>query len=118
MNPRIFPVRENYELAGMKESNILPFGNISTAEDLGRCVRAQRKSQGATQAEFASLCGVGVRFISELENGKPTMELGKVLQVLQCLGLEVIIQPRGWQKAAQASFKAGATLTAKGRGAK
>jgi len=99
----------------MKENNILPFGNISTAEDLGRCVRAQRKSQGATQAEFASLCGVGVRFISELENGKPTMELGKVLQVLQCLGLEVLIQPRGWQKTARAGFIAGATLTAKGQ---
>ena len=99
----------------MKENNILPFGNISTAEDLGRCVRSQRKSQGATQAEFASLCGVGVRFISELENGKPTMELGKVLQVLQCLGLEVLIQPRGWQKTARAGFIAGATLTAKGQ---
>jgi y4mF family transcriptional regulator len=68
-------------------------------EDLGRCVRAQRKAQGATQAEFASLCGVGIRFISELENGKPTMELGKVMQVLKCLGLEVSIQPRGWKSA-------------------
>jgi HTH-type transcriptional regulator/antitoxin HipB len=74
----------------------LPYGNISTAEDLGRSVRAQRKAQGATQAEFASLCGVGIRFISELENGKPTMELGKVLQVLKCLGLEVSVRPRGW----------------------
>ena len=53
----------------MKETNILPFGNISTAEDLGRCVRAQRKSQGATQAEFASLCGVGVRF-TEAKGGR------------------------------------------------
>ena len=74
----------------------IPNGNISTAEDIGRCVRAQRKAQGATQAEFAALCGVGVRFISELENGKPTMELGKVLQVLKCLGLEVSVRSRGW----------------------
>ena len=81
----------------MKLTNKLPFGNIVTTEDLGRCVRAQRKVQGATQAEFASLCGVGVRFISELENGKPTMELGKVLLVLKCLGLEVSVQPRGWR---------------------
>lgn len=81
----------------MSETSILPFGNISTAEELGRCVRAQRKSQNATQAEFAALCGVGVRFISELENGKPTMEVGKVLQVLKCLGLEVSIEPRGWK---------------------
>jgi len=77
----------------------LPYGIIIGTKDLGRCVRAQRKAQGATQAEFASLCGVGIRFISELENGKPTMELGKVMQVLKCLGLEVSIQPRGWKSA-------------------
>jgi len=79
----------------MSHQEKLPFGKILDAESLGRCVRAQRKAQGATQAEFASLCGVGIRFISELENGKPTMELGKVLQVLICLGLEVRITPRG-----------------------
>ena len=111
----IFPVREDTQPADMKETNILPFGNISTADDLGRCVRAQRKSQGATQAEFASLCGVGVRFISELENGKPTMELGKVLKVLKCLGLEISIQPRGWKNSAHASFNSKAKLTVKGR---
>jgi len=74
----------------------IPYGKISGPDVLGQYVRDQRKAQGATQAEFASLCGVGVRFISELENGKPTVELGKVLQVLKCLGLEVSIQPRGW----------------------
>jgi len=74
----------------------LPYGNFATPEELGRCVRARRKEQDATQAEFAALCGVGVRFISDLENGKPTMELGKVLQVIKCLGLELSIRPRGW----------------------
>jgi HTH-type transcriptional regulator/antitoxin HipB len=87
----------------MHRSNKLPYGNISSAEELGRCVRAQRKAQGATQAEFASLCGVGIRFISELENGKPTMELGKVLQVLKCLGLEISVRPRGWRNAQSAN---------------
>ena len=87
------------------QNKILPYGNVASVEDIGRLVRAHRKSQAATQAEFASLCGVGVRFISDLENGKPTMELGKVLHVLQCLGLEVSIQPRGWQKTADATVK-------------
>lgn len=101
-------------MAGMDISNqTLPYGNIYSAEEIGKLVRAHRKSQSATQAEFASLCGVGVRFISDLENGKPTMELGKVLHVLHCLGLEVAIQPRGWQKNAQATLKGEATLTAK-----
>jgi len=80
----------------MSRISTLPFGNISTAKDVGHCVRARRKAQGATQAEFASLCGVGARFISDLENGKPTVELGKVLKVLKCLGLELSIRPRGW----------------------
>lgn len=78
----------------------LPNGKILNTKSLGDVVRQQRKSQGATQVEFASLCGVGVRFISDLENGKPTIEMGKVLQVLNSLGLELAIQPRGWTHSA------------------
>jgi len=75
---------------------ILPNGKILAPMDMADIVRKARKNQGATQAEFASLCGVGVRFISELENGKPTVQLGKVLQVIKCLGLELSIRPRSW----------------------
>ncbi|MBE0439824.1 MAG: helix-turn-helix transcriptional regulator [Gammaproteobacteria bacterium] len=78
----------------------LPSGKILSTKSLGDVVRQQRKLQGATQVEFASLCGVGVRFISDLENGKPTVEMGKVLQVLNSLGLELAIQPRGWTHSA------------------
>lgn len=92
----------------------LPNGNITSVEEIGKLVRAHRKSQSATQAEFASLCGVGVRFISDLENGKPTMEIGKVLHVLQCLGLEVSIEPRGWKKNEQATLKGKTSLSANG----
>lgn len=76
--------------------SLLPNGNIVSTKDIGKIVRNTRKKQGATQSEFASLCGVGVRFISELENGKPTAQVGKLLQVLKCLGLEMKIHPRGW----------------------
>ena len=79
-------------------NNLLPNGKIESPDDIGELVRLSRKKQGATQAEFASLCGVGVRFISELENGKPTVQVGKLLQVLKCLGLEMTIDPRGWNK--------------------
>jgi len=82
----------------MNKKGTIPYGNIDTPGALGKTVRARRKQQGATQAEFASLCGVGVRFMSDLENGKPTIELGKVLKVLQCLGLELSLHPRGWQR--------------------
>ena len=92
----------------------LPYGHVGSVEAIGRVVRAHRKSQSATQAEFAALCGVGVRFISDLENGKPTMELGKVLHVLQSLGLTVSIQPRAWQQATSIRQKAKAGPPDKG----
>ena len=76
--------------------SLFPNGKIVSTKDIGKIVRNTRKKQGATQSEFASLCGVGVRFISELENGKPTAQVGKLLQVLKCLGLEMEIHPRGW----------------------
>ena len=60
---------------------------------------------------LAKLCGVGSRFISDVENGKSTIELGKVLHVLQCLGLEVAISPRTWQANLQAKLSAEATVS-------
>jgi len=78
----------------------LPNGKILDTQSLGDMVRQHRKLQGATQVEFASLCGVGVRFISDLENGKPTIQMGKVLQVLNSLGLELVLKPRGWTHSA------------------
>lgn len=78
----------------------LPNGQILDTKSLGDVVRRHRKLQGATQVEFASLCGVGVRFISDLENGKPTVQMGKVLQVLNSLGLELVLKPRGWTASA------------------
>ena len=70
--------------------------NIRTATDVGKAIRNRRKHDLLTLADAAALCGVGYRFLSELENGKPTAELGKTLQVLGCLGLEVRIGPKGW----------------------
>lgn len=114
LNSANFTEREQL-VADMGISNqTLPNGNITSVEEIGKLVRAHRKTQSATQAEFASLCGVGVRFISDLENGKPTMDIGKVLNVLQCLGLDVSIEPRGWQKNAQATLRGKTTLSAKG----
>lgn len=53
-------------------------------------IRARRKALGLTQTELAGLCGVGARFIVELERGKPTLELGKVLRVLERLGVQIL----------------------------
>ncbi|MCX5831211.1 MAG: transcriptional regulator [Deltaproteobacteria bacterium] len=70
---------------------------ISSSADIGRLVRQKRKTDGLTLAEAAALCNVGYRFFSNIENGKPTAQIGKVLQVLTGLGLEIGIGPRGWK---------------------
>lgn len=53
---------------------------------IGATLRAQRKQMKLTQNDVAGLCNVGTRFISELENGKPTMHFDKVLKVLKRFG--------------------------------
>ena len=74
----------------------LPNGNRTSTVDLGKVVREKRKKDGLTQAEVAAICGFGNRFMVDLESGKPTVQLGKALEVLNSLGLEVHIVPRGW----------------------
>ena len=64
---------------------------ILKADDISSVIKKRRKSLKLTQAECAAFCGVGNRFFSELENGKQSLHLGKVLQVLQMLGLMIRI---------------------------
>ena len=71
------------------------FGVIASADELGKILRSKRKALGMTQVRAAGLLGVGIRFLSELERGKPTVEIGKVLQVVRRLGLELYIEPKG-----------------------
>jgi y4mF family transcriptional regulator len=60
-----------------------------TPEDLGRLVKKERKAMGLTQAELALTSGTGMRFISDLENGKPTCQIGKTLTVLKTVGIRL-----------------------------
>ena len=62
---------------------------LSTAKDVGVLVQQARKALGLTQETLAMLAGTGLRFISELENGKPTCELEKTLTVLKTLGVRI-----------------------------
>lgn len=59
---------------------------IESTQDLGLAVWRARKSMGLTQAELATAAGVGLRFMVELEAGKTTVRMDKVLQVLQAIG--------------------------------
>lgn len=71
-----------------KTDDIIPYGKINDCFSLGALIRAKRKQDNLTQQELAALAFVGIRFISELENGKTSVELGKTMQVLEQLGLE------------------------------
>lgn len=65
--------------------------NTRTPEQLGAAIRARRRQLKVTQKDLAMTCGTGLRFIIDLEKGKPTCQIGKVLQVIQALGLELRI---------------------------
>lgn len=58
---------------------------IRTSRDLGAAVRGRRHALKLTQAEVAGAAGVSRPWLSEFESGKPTVELGRVLAVLDAL---------------------------------
>ena len=64
-------------------------------KEIGNAIRQRRQEMKLTQAEAAALCKVGIRFLSELENGKSTLHLGKVMQVLRAFGLITILKRKG-----------------------
>ena len=66
-----------------------------TTEGIGDAVRKQRKLLRMNQSDLAMVSGTGVRFISDLENGKDSCELGKTLQVLRNLGMRITISTQG-----------------------
>ncbi len=64
---------------------------LRNAHDFGKLIRDTRKSSNVTQKELAAACGTGIRFIRELEKGKPTCELEKALLVTTMLGIKLEI---------------------------
>ena len=65
---------------------------IQNTANLGRKVRELRRAQKITQAQLAGLANTGIRFISDLENGKETCHIGKVLRVIETLGVDMLIR--------------------------
>ena len=53
-----------------------------TVKEIGLIIQKKRKSQGMTQPQLAMACGTGIRFIVDIEAGKETCQIGKVLMVL------------------------------------
>ncbi len=68
---------------------------VTSVSELGSYIRNKRKKLGYTQAQLSEYSGISASFISNLENGKETTELGKALFLLQLLGLTLEISNRG-----------------------
>ncbi len=64
-----------------------------TTGQVGQLIRKTRKSLGLTQKDLALTSGTGLRFIIELEKGKPTCQLAKTLTVLNTLGIRLDFFP-------------------------
>jgi y4mF family transcriptional regulator len=64
---------------------------IMQTKQLGKIISAKRKSQRLTQEQLAAMCGVGVRFIRDLEKGKESCHLGKTIIVMNMLGIPLTI---------------------------
>jgi len=65
-----------------------------TTQAIGHTLRQRRKDLKLKQADLALASGTGVRFISDLENGKESCHIGKVIQVAESLGFEIQLQPK------------------------
>lgn len=93
------PEREHSAGTRVDLSQMFPIGNmtmkITDSKSLGNLVREARRALGVTQDQLALTSGTNRRFIIELEQGKSTAQIGKVLQVLRTLGcsLELTMPP-------------------------
>ena len=68
---------------------------IADASSFGQAIRRRRKQLGYTQAFISEFTGFSVSFISDLENGKSTAELGKAIFLANTLGMDCTLSPRG-----------------------
>ncbi len=68
---------------------------ITDTKSLGEAIAARRKELGYTQAYISEATGLSASFISNLENGKETAEIGKTIELINILGMDLKIEARG-----------------------
>lgn len=87
-----------------RNASNLPFGHsldtgtpIRSSTELGALIRERRKRLALTQLDLAGLGNTGNRFIVDLESGKPTVQLQKALDLMDLLGLELVVRAKSAQ---------------------
>lgn len=68
---------------------------VSDSLELGKAIRKRRRELAYTQKYISDVTGLSVSFLSDLENGKPTCELGKAIRLINLLGFDLNIEARG-----------------------
>lgn len=68
---------------------------ITDTASLGNAIRLRRKELNYTQGYISEITGLSVSFLSDLENGKTTAEIGKTIEVINLLGLDILVEARG-----------------------
>ena len=68
---------------------------ITDTASLGNAIRTRRKELNYTQGYISEITGLSISFLSDLENGKPTAEIGKTIEVINLLGLDILVEVRG-----------------------
>lgn len=75
-------------------SEEIKYGIVRSAAELGEIARAHRKGNRITLERVSGLGNISTKFLSEFERGKETAEIGKIIQALRTIGLDLVIQPR------------------------
>jgi len=92
------------------------YGRVRTPAELGELARQERKCQDLTLDKVYSATGLTTRFLSEFERGKPNASIGRVMDAMQSLGLELLVLPRAEAERLLAQWKKDkAEPTAKGK---
>ena len=68
---------------------------ITDTASIARLIHQERKRQGLRQDDLAAMAGASDAFLRDVERGKPTVQLGKVLSVLDELGIRVVLEMPG-----------------------
>lgn len=72
-----------------------PF-RIYTPASLGEAIRHYRREAGLTQAQLAEMAGLRRSYLSELENGKETEQVKRILRILRQLGVRMTLDEADW----------------------
>jgi transcriptional regulator with XRE-family HTH domain len=67
---------------------------IRSIEELGATARARRKQLGIPLHDAAAITGLSIGLVHDFETGKPTARIGKALQYLNALGLDILVRSR------------------------